>query len=57
MTLDRQNRDQWTWKKFRMQIRRFRSIPEQFNKYLEQRNLPIDAELNWPEYNSDSEWS
>lgn len=57
MTTDRQNKDQWTWKQFRMHIRKFRSIPEQFNKYLEKQSLPADTELQWPEYDSDSEWS
>ncbi|KAM7361946.1 nucleolar protein 16 [Cochliomyia hominivorax] len=56
MVTDRRNHDQWTWKQFRMKIKQFMNIPEQFNKYLEKKNLPLDKELSWPEYNSDSEW-
>ncbi|TMW52696.1 hypothetical protein DOY81_002219 [Sarcophaga bullata] len=56
MVTDRRNHDQWTWKQFRMKIRQFMNIPEQFNKYLEKKNLPLDEKLPWPEYSSDSEW-
>lgn len=56
MVTDRRNHDQWTWKQFRMKIRKFMSIPEQFNKYLEKKNMKTDESLPWPEYDSDSEW-
>ncbi|KAI8124588.1 hypothetical protein FF38_02785 [Lucilia cuprina] len=56
MVTDRRNHDQWTWKQFRMKIKQFMGIPEQFNKYLEKKNLPLDKQLPWPEYDSDSEW-
>ncbi|XP_061390002.1 nucleolar protein 16-like [Musca vetustissima] len=56
MVTDRRNHDQWTWKQFRMKIKQFMNIKEQFNVYLEKRNLPLDKELDWEEYNSDSEW-
>ena len=56
MVNDRRNYDQWTWKQFRMKIRKFMSIPEQFDKYLEKKNLKPGDSLPWPEYDSDSEW-
>lgn len=56
MVADRRNHGQWTWRQFRLKIRRFMSIPEQFNEYLEQKKLPIDVKPDWPEYESDSEW-
>ncbi|XP_060650114.1 nucleolar protein 16 [Drosophila nasuta] len=56
MVTDRRNHDQLTWKQFRMKIRRFMLIPEQFNEYLQQKKLPIDVKPDWPEYESDSEW-
>ncbi|XP_075146195.1 nucleolar protein 16 [Haematobia irritans] len=56
MVTDRRNHDQWTWKQFRMKIKQFMSIPEQFNMYLEKKKLPLDKKLDWPEYDSDSEW-
>lgn len=56
MVTDRRNHDQWTWKQFRMKIKQFMNIPEQFNKYLEKKRLPLDTPLDWPEYDSDSEW-
>ncbi|XP_017873353.1 PREDICTED: nucleolar protein 16 [Drosophila arizonae] len=56
MVSDRRNHGQWTWRQFRLKIRRFMSIPEQFNEYLEKNKLPINAKPDWPEYESDSEW-
>ncbi|XP_030369525.1 nucleolar protein 16 [Scaptodrosophila lebanonensis] len=57
MVTDRRNHGQWTWKQFRMKIRKFMSIPEQFNVYLEQQKLPVGIKPDWPEYESDSEWT
>ncbi|XP_055922992.1 nucleolar protein 16 [Eupeodes corollae] len=54
MVNDRKNFDQWTWKQFRMKIRKFMSIPEQFNLYLKERE--IDRESLGNEYDSESEW-
>ncbi|CAD6991211.1 nucleolar protein 16 [Ceratitis capitata] len=56
MVTDRRNYLQWTWKQFRMKIRKFMSIPEQFNAYLKQRNLKEGEKPAWEEYDSDSEW-
>ncbi|XP_001358994.1 nucleolar protein 16 [Drosophila pseudoobscura] len=56
MVTDRKNYGQLTWRQFRLKIRRFMSIPEQFNVYLEQKNLTADVKPDWPEYESDSEW-
>uniref|UniRef100_A0A1A9WF57 Nucleolar protein 16 n=1 Tax=Glossina brevipalpis TaxID=37001 RepID=A0A1A9WF57_9MUSC len=56
MVMDRRNHYQWTWKQFRSKIKQFMSIPEQFNKYLLKKNLPINENLSWSEYESDSEW-
>lgn len=55
MVNDRKNVDQWTWKQFRMKIRRFMSIPEQFDVYLEEKG--ISRESLGTEYDSDSEWN
>lgn len=54
MVKDEKNYDQETWKQFRAKIRKFMSIPEQFNVYLKQRNLDPDN-LGWTEYDSDCE--
>lgn len=54
MVKDEKNYDQETWKQFRAKIRKFMSIPEQFNKYLESRNLNAD-DLDWTEYSTDDE--
>ncbi|XP_054747282.1 nucleolar protein 16 [Anastrepha obliqua] len=56
MVTDRRNYLQWTWKQFRMKIRKFMSIPEQFDEYLKQRNLKPGEKPAWEEYESDSEW-
>lgn len=56
MVTDRRNHGQWTWRQFRSKIRRFISIPEQFNEYLAQKKLPAGEKPDWPEYESDSEW-
>ncbi|XP_017007721.1 nucleolar protein 16 [Drosophila takahashii] len=56
MVADRKNFNQSTWRQFRLKIRRFMSIPEQFNVYLEQKNLPVGVKPDWEEYESDSEW-
>lgn len=56
MVTDSKNYDQWTWKQFRAKCRRFMTIPEQFDVYLESRNLNKDSlAQDWPEYESDSE--
>lgn len=52
MVMDKQNYDQWTWKQFRAKCRRFMSIPEQFDLYLQSKNL---TSIDWSEYESDSE--
>lgn len=54
MVMDKKNYDQWTWKQFRAKCRRFMTIPEQFNVYLESRQLDTNS-LDWVEYDSDSE--
>lgn len=54
MVMDKKNYDQWTWKQFRAKCRRFMSIPEQFDVYLQSRNLDNET-LDWNEYESDSE--
>lgn len=56
MVTDRRNYLQWTWKQFRMKIRKFMSIPEQFDEYLKKRNLKPGEKPVWEEYDSDSEW-
>ncbi|XP_016931208.4 nucleolar protein 16 [Drosophila suzukii] len=56
MVADRKNFNQSTWRQFRLKIRRFMSIPEQFNVYLEQQKLPVGVKPEWEEYESDSEW-
>ncbi|XP_037708798.1 nucleolar protein 16 [Drosophila subpulchrella] len=56
MVADRKNFNQSTWRQFRLKIRRFMSIPEQFNVYLEQQKLPVGVKPDWEEYESDSEW-
>ncbi|XP_067615851.1 nucleolar protein 16 [Eurosta solidaginis] len=56
MVTDQRNYLQWTWKQFRMKIRKFMSIPEQFDEYLKQRNLKAGEKPQWEEYDSDSEW-
>ncbi|KAH8332580.1 hypothetical protein KR074_005800 [Drosophila pseudoananassae] len=56
MVTDRRNYNQSTWRQFRLKIRRFMAIPEQFNVYLEQNKLPIGVKPKWEEYESDSEW-
>jgi Ribosome biogenesis protein Nop16 len=57
MVRDHKNYYQQTWRQFRQKIRKFMSIPEQFSKYLEERNL-IEGELDeskWKEATSDDE--
>lgn len=54
MVLDKKNYDQWTWKQFRAKCRKLMSIPEQFDSYLQSRNLDKNS-LDWIEYESDSE--
>lgn len=53
MTMDKKNYDQWTWKQFRAKIRKFIMIPEQFNQFLEERNL--NDICDWQEYDTDDE--
>lgn len=55
MVMDKKNYDQWTWKQFRAKCRRFIGIPEQFDLYLQSRNLEDKVLLDWHEYESDSE--
>ncbi|CRK94886.1 CLUMA_CG008378, isoform A [Clunio marinus] len=59
MVKDHKNYDQETWRQLRAKCRKFMSIPEQFSKYLEERNL-VDCEINpldpqWQETNTDIE--
>lgn len=54
MVMDKKNHDQWTWKQFRAKCRRFMAIPEQFDVYLQSRDMNKDS-LDWTEYESDSE--
>lgn len=54
MVMDKKNYDQWTWKQFRAKCRKFMSIPEQFDIYLQSKNLDKNT-LDWTEYESDSE--
>ncbi|KAG5680065.1 hypothetical protein PVAND_009593 [Polypedilum vanderplanki] len=59
MVKDYKNYDQETWRQFRQKIRKFMSIPEQFAKYLEERDL-IDTDIDpndpkWQETNTDLE--
>lgn len=53
MTMDTKNYDQWTWKQFRAKIRKFILIPEQFNLFLQERNL--NDICDWQEYDTDDE--
>lgn len=47
MAHDNKNYNQETWKQIRQKILRFRSIPEQYNKFLQENNLkPICFDLN-----------
>lgn len=39
MAKDKKNYNQETWKQIRQKIRRFKSIPQQFNKFLEENGL------------------
>lgn len=52
MVRDEKNFDQVTWKQYRAKIRRFMSIPEQFEPFLESRGLTKDT-LDWNECDSD----
>lgn len=54
MAADKKNYEQFTWKQFRAKCRKLMSIPEQFDVYLQSKNLDKDS-LNWVEYESDSE--
>lgn len=38
MALDKKNYYQYTWKQIRAKIKVFKGIPEQYNKYLENKN-------------------
>lgn len=57
MAKDKKNYDQETWRQLRAKCRKLMSIPQQFAKYLEERNLldEEDDESNprWKEYNTD----
>lgn len=54
MVKDEKNYDQETWRQFRAKIRKFMSIPEQFDVYVKQRNLDPEH-LGWSEYKSDDD--
>lgn len=59
MAKDHKNYDQETWRQLRAKCRKFMGIPEQFAKYLEERDL-VDCEINpkdprWQETNTDIE--
>lgn len=45
MALDKKNYYQETWKQLRQKIKRFKAIPEQFNKYVNE-NGPYDYDLD-----------
>lgn len=58
-TRDHKNVDQVTWRQFRAKCRKLMNIPEQFSKFLEERNL-LDKDISpddpkWKEYCSDDE--
>lgn len=59
MVFDHKNIDQFTWRQFRQKIRKFMSIPVQFAKYLEDRNISEDdineSDPKWQETNTDTE--
>lgn len=61
MAKDHKNYDQETWRQLRQKCRKFMSIPEQFSKYLSERDLldcDIDIDPNdprWQETNTDIE--
>lgn len=57
MAKDRKNYDQETWRQLRAKCRKFMSIPEQFSKFLVQRDL-VETEIDpndpkWQENNTD----
>lgn len=54
MVKDEKNHDQETWRQFRAKIRKFMSIPEQFNVYLKQRDKDPEN-LGWSECDSGDE--
>lgn len=59
MAKDNKNYNQETWRQLRQKCRKFMSIPEQFCKYLQERNL-LDCEIDpndpkWQETNTDIE--
>ena len=54
MVRDERNYDQETWMQLRAKIRKFMSIPQQFQQYLNERNLNLDK-LKWKECVSDDE--
>lgn len=58
MAKDKKNHDQETWRQLRAKCRKLMSIPQQFAKYLEERNLLEEDEKDesnprWQEYNTD----
>ncbi|CAD7092729.1 unnamed protein product [Hermetia illucens] len=55
MVTDRRNVNQLTWRQFRAKVKKFMSIPEQFNEYLRSKNLTKDDLRNWEEYDTDEE--
>lgn len=59
MAKDHKNYDQETWRQLRAKCRKFMSIPEQFSKYLAERDI-VDVETDpddpkWQETNTDIE--
>lgn len=59
MAKDKKNYYQETWRQLRAKCRKLMSIPKQFAKYLEERNLlDVDIDLNdpsWKEAETDIE--
>lgn len=43
MVRDEKNYDQETWKQLRAKVRKFISIPEQFEPFLKERNLDMET--------------
>lgn len=55
MAKDKKNYQQETWKQLRAKIKRFKSIPEQYSKYLEEKGLTPDNFNEKETLESDSE--
>lgn len=48
MARDKKNYNQETWKQIRSKINRFKTIPEQYNKFLEENNLDVNDFVDTP---------